>query len=111
MIALALAAAVLFALPGLLGFGSPQAAATAAPSVPAITAVPSINPTPVPQATPVLYTVKQGDTFSRIAGRFGITLQELIDANKDSHPNPDQLKIGDVLIIPVPAPSERPAAS
>jgi len=111
VIALALAAAVLFALPGLLGFGSPQAAATATPSVPAITAVPSINPTPVPQATPVLYTVKQGDTFSRIAGRFGVTLQELIDANKDSHPNPDQLKIGDVLIIPVPAPSELPAAS
>ncbi|HET7182050.1 MAG TPA: LysM peptidoglycan-binding domain-containing protein [Candidatus Limnocylindrales bacterium] len=111
VVALALAAAVLFALPGLLGFGSPQSAASASPSTPVITPVPSINTTPVPQPTQVTYTVKAGDTLSRIAGRFGITLQELIDANKDVIPNPDQLQIGDVLTIPIPIPTELPAAS
>ena len=65
----------------------------------------------MPQPTQVTYTVKAGDTLSRIAGRFGITLQELIDANKDVIPNPDQLQIGDVLTIPIPIPTELPAAS
>jgi hypothetical protein len=112
VVALALAAAVLFALPGLLGFGGPQAGTSPTPSTPVITAVPSINPTPVPQPTPLTYTVQAGDTLSRIAGRFGITLQQLIDANKETIPNPDKLQIGDVLNIPVPpAPSELPAAS
>ena len=111
IVALALAAAVLFALPGLLGFGSPQAAASATPSTPVITAKPSVNPTPAPQATPVTYTVQSGDTMARIAGRFGITLQQLIDANNDAVPDPNKLQIGDVLIIPVPIPTALPAAS
>lgn len=111
VVALALAAAVLFALPGLLGFGNPQTASSASPSTPVITAIPSVNPTPVPQPTPLTYTVQSGDTLSRIAGRFGITLQQLIDANKETIPNPDKLQIGDVLIIPVATPTELPAAS
>jgi nucleoid-associated protein YgaU len=111
IVALALAAAVLFALPGLLGFGSPSTAASPSPTTPVITAIPSVNPTPVPQPTPVTYTVQAGDTLSRIAGRFGITLQQLIDANKEAIPDPDKLQIGDVLIIPVPIPTALPAAS
>ena len=111
VVALALAAAVLFALPGLLGFGNPQTAASASPSTPVITAIPSVNPTPVPQPTQVTYTVQAGDTLSRIAGRFGITLQQLIDANTETIPDPDKLQIGDVLVIPVPLATEIPAAS
>ena len=111
IVALALAMAVIFALPGLLGFGNPQSAASASPSAPAITAVPSVGPTPIPQPTQLTYTVQAGDTLSRIAGRFGITLQELIDANKEVIPDPDKLQIGDVLNIPVPVPSSLPAAS
>jgi hypothetical protein len=111
IVALALAAAVLFALPGLLGFGNPQSAASASPSIPAITAIPSVNPTAAPQPTQVTYTVQAGDTMARIAGRFGITLQQLIDANKDSVPDPNKLQIGDVLVIPVPIPTALPAAS
>ena len=110
-VALALAAAVLFALPGLLGFGSPQAGASASPSTPIRTQLPSLAPTPVPQPTQVTYIVKSGDTMSRIAGRFGIPLEELIAANAENIPNPDSLQIGDVVIIPVPLPSELPAAS
>jgi LysM repeat protein len=102
---------VLFALPGLLGFGNPQAGGSASPSTPVITAKPSFNPTPVPQPTQVTYTVQAGDTLSRIAGRFGITLQQLIDANKDVIPNPDRLQIGDVLTIPIPIPTTLPGAT
>lgn len=110
-IALALAAAVVFALPGLLGFGSPGAGASPSATIPVRTPLPSLNPTPVPQPTQVTYVVQSGDTLSRIAGRFGITLQQLIDANKETIPNPDVLHVGDVLIIPVPLPTELPAAS
>jgi len=111
IIALALAAAVLFALPGLLGFGNPQAGTSPTPTTPIVTPIPTVNPTPVPEPTPVTYVVQSGDTMSRIAGRFGITLQSLIDANSETIPDPNLLRVGDVLIIPVPLPTELPAAS
>jgi nucleoid-associated protein YgaU len=112
VVALALAAAVLFALPGLLGFGNPPANPSASTSGTAIaTALQSLPPTPVPQPTQVTYIVAAGDTMSRIAGRFGVPLEELIEANRETVPNPDQLEIGQELIIPVPLPSELPAAS
>ena len=102
---------VLFALPGLLGFGSPGAGASAPPSTPVATPLPSLAPTPVPQPTPTLYIVKAGDTLSGIAGRFGIPLQTLIDANAATLPDPDKLQIGDQLIIPIALPTELPAAT
>ena len=111
VVALALAAAVLFALPGLLGFGNPPSAASPGASTPIRTALPSVAPTSLPQPTPQLYVVQAGDTLSRIAGRFGISLAELIAANAETLPNPDLLQIGDQLIIPAPVPSELPAAS
>lgn len=111
VVAIALAAAVLFALPGLLGFGNPSAGGSATPSHPSVTALPSLPPTTIPQATPVVYVVQSGDTLSRIAGRFGITLADLIAANTDTLPNPDKLAIGDRLVIPAPLASALPAAS
>jgi hypothetical protein len=111
VVAIALAAAVLFALPGLLGFGNPSAGGSQSPSTPTVTALPSLPPTPVPQATPVVYVVQAGDTLSRIAGRFGIALADLIAANTETLPDVDKLQIGDRLVIPVPQPSELPAAS
>lgn len=111
VVALALAAAVLFALPGLLGFGNPSADASATPTTPVVTALPSLAPTPVPQPTQLTYIVAAGDTMSRIAGRFGVPLEELIAANSETVPDPDKLEIGQELIIPVPLPSELPAAS
>lgn len=111
IVALALAAAVLFALPGLLGFGNPQSAASSSPSTPIRTALPSLAPTPVPLPTPQIYVVQPGDTLSKIAGRFGISLAELIAANAENLPDPNKLQIGDQIIIPVPVPSELPAAS
>jgi hypothetical protein len=111
VIAVALAAAVLFALPGLLGFGRPAApGSTPTPSTQASAAA-SVAPTVAPPATPQVYTVQSGDTMSRIATRFEIPLDVLIAANRETIPNPDLLAIGDQVIIPVPVASELPAAS
>ena len=43
------------------------------------------------------YTVKPGDTLSKIAASFGITLNQLLDANPLYRANPNQLNVGDVL--------------
>ncbi len=45
------------------------------------------------------YEVKPGDTLAAIASRYNISVSELIRANGLS--NPDQLKISQILIIPV----------
>ncbi|HET9852977.1 MAG TPA: LysM peptidoglycan-binding domain-containing protein [Candidatus Limnocylindrales bacterium] len=111
VVALALAAAVLFALPGLLGFGNPSTGGSTAPTTPIQTPLITAAPTPVPQPTDQIYVVKSGDTLSRIAGRFGVSLDDLIAANAETLPDPNKLQIGDRLIIPAKTPSELPAAS
>jgi hypothetical protein len=110
VVAVALAAAVLFALPGLLGFGNPSAVASPTPSV-LPSAAASLAPTAVPAPTPHIYIVQSGDTMSRIAKKFSVPLADLIAANAENIPDPDKLQIGDQVIIPVPIPSELPAAS
>ena len=52
--------------------------------------------------TPRTYTVQPGDSLSRIAARFNITLQALFDANGITNPN--QIQVGQVLTIPDTAP-------
>lgn len=111
VVALALAAAVLFALPGLLGFGNPSAGGSPTPSTPLVTPLVTPAPTPIPQPTDQIYIVQQGDTMSRIAGRFDIPLGDLIAANAENIPNPDSLQIGDQVIIPARTPGELPAAT
>jgi LysM repeat protein len=110
VIALALAAAVLFALPGLLGFGNPGGAVATPTQGLSSSQAPlsSLAPTPVPEPTQQTYTVRDGDTLSRIAKRFGITLDELIAANTETVPDPDKLAVGDVLIIPAADSDELP---
>ena len=46
----------------------------------------------------MIYTIKSGDTFSKIALTFGVPLQVLIDANHKL--NPRSLKVGQQIIIP-----------
>ncbi len=117
-IALVLAAVVLFFVgPQLLGIGRPSGPAGVNPSPsPSAGVQPSVSvaPTPVPAPTPQIYRVQAGDTMSRIANRFGIPLDELIEANRDSIPDPDNLQIDDEVIIPAVPPDEigeSPAAS
>ena len=108
---MALAAAVLFALPGLLGFGKPSAGQSNAPSVPVTTPLVTPAPTPVPKPTDQLYVVQSGDTLSGIAKKFKVTLADLIAANAETLPDPNKLSIGDQLIIPAKNPTDVPAAS
>ena len=66
--------------------------------------VPESSPTPSPTSTPdvpelTYYTVQAGDTVWDIADRFGISAQELVDANQLVEP--DRLQPGQQLVIPV----------
>jgi len=44
------------------------------------------------------YIVKAGDTLSAIAKAYGVTVQQIVDAN--NIPNPDMIDVDQVLIIP-----------
>ena len=109
--ALGIAALALFFLPSILDLfggigGGPGAGnGTPAPSAPVESVVPS--PTVPPAPTPTVYIVRSGDTMSKIAKRFDISIDELIAANKDGIKDPDKISIGDTVIIPVPV-SEDP---
>jgi hypothetical protein len=48
----------------------------------------------------VTHTVKSGETLSKIAKANGITLNQLLDANPKFKPDPNRLRVGDVLNIP-----------
>lgn len=63
------------------------------------------QPPPEPPAEPpvnedgiLLYTVQAGDTLFSIAQRFGVSLDDVIEANNIS--NPDVIYEGDTLTIP-----------
>lgn len=57
--------------------------------------------TPLPTATPSIYTVEAGDTLSEIAEKFKISQDELRAANPDISPN--SMTIGMTFIIPDPS--------
>jgi LysM repeat protein len=70
----------------------------------------AITPEPTPQATPHLYRVKSTDnSLTQIAHRFGLTLQQLLDANPQIT-NPDQIRVGQEITIPNPPPAPTPSA-
>lgn len=47
------------------------------------------------------YTVKPGDSVSKIAQRLGITTQDMIMANPELEKNPDLIRVGQKLVLPV----------
>jgi hypothetical protein len=94
----------LFATPFLLrsltgGAGAAASPTPAASASPGASAAPSV--TPVPSPSPTVYTVKAGDLLSRIATKFGVTVDQIVKANPQIK-NPDKLAIGDRLVIPTP---------
>ena len=105
-----LAALILFFLPGVLGVGGRDEPTnpSAVPSS-AVEASPSVSPTPIPEPTPGVYVIKAGDTLSRIARQFNVTLDALLAANKDRISNPNRIRVGDEIIIPLPETTEAPA--
>lgn len=110
-VAVVLAAIVLFfAGPMLLGIGSnPSDTGTVSPT-PSLEPSASPSPTIAPAPTPLIYVVAKGDTISKIAGRYHLTLQELLAANPQIK-NPNRIQIGDQITIPTPASSSVPNAS
>lgn len=57
-------------------------------------------PPPPSECSGQLYTVKAGDTLSRIAGEIGVSLQELIRANPQIT-NPNLIYIGQRICMPM----------
>lgn len=114
-LALVIAALALFFLPTLLGLFDPEDRVGGGPTPsgsPSVNPSTSAGPTPSPAApTPTIYVVKAGDTLSAIATEHGLTLAELVAANREALPDPDNLQIGDELIIPPPGASAAPAPS
>jgi len=70
----------------------------AAEPVAAVTAAPAATGTPDVHAEGTAYTVRSGDNPYRIARRFGVPVQTLMDFNNIT--NPTRLDVGQVLIIP-----------
>jgi hypothetical protein len=100
---LLLAALLLFLFgPSLLGLtGGGDDAATPTPTA-TVEVTPSAEPTEPPAPTPQVYRVKEGDKLSKIAERFGVTVEDILLANPQIK-NPDRIKIGDRITIPPPA--------
>jgi hypothetical protein len=117
LIVIALAALLLFKLPEFLGVGAPATTASPSPSVVISSGPEPTTPTSsaeasaeAPGASPITYQVQPGDTMTKIANTFSVPLQDLIDANKDTVPNPSNLVVGQTLIIPSVPPTTLPDA-
>lgn len=68
---------------------------TPAPYTPEPTATPTVTP------TPVIYTIRSGDTLLAIANRFGVSVAALQESNGILDPR--SLRVGQELIIPTSA--------
>ncbi len=103
--ALIIAALALFFIPPLLIRPSGDTGAGVQPT-PSASLEPSgsLAPTPIPSPTPQTYVIAPGDTLSKVARKFGVTLADLLAANP-SIKNPDKVAIGQEIVIPTPAPS------
>lgn len=102
-----LVGAGLFAAPFLLkglGSGGGQASPTPAPSASVVSSK-EPSPTAVPTSGKVVYIVKSGDTLSKIAAIYGVTVDQILAANPTIK-NPNKIALGDKIVIPQPLPSE-----
>ena len=83
----------------------PAAGSSLPPSVvpPTASVAPSIsaNPSVSPIATSLIYVVESGDTLSKIAEKFGVLQQAILDANPEIT-DPNKIRIGQQIIIPAP---------
>ena len=79
---------------------NPDAAFEAVIATPTPQPTPTATPQPraTPSPTPLVYTVQPGDTLFAIATRFGVSVDDLVRANRLV--NPDSLQVGQQITIP-----------
>jgi LysM repeat protein len=96
---------VLFATPSILkGFGSLLSGIgqDASPSA-SVTPEASASPTPTPTPAPKVHVVKSGDTLFEISQEYKVSVEVILGANPQVG-NPNNLKIGEQLVIPIVLP-------
>ena len=101
LLVLIAAAAALFLLPSFFVDDGGGGGGGVASSSPSARPSPAPSPSPEPSPTPVVYVVKKGDTLTKIAKANGVTLEALLAANKGTVNDPNKVKVGQELIIPV----------
>lgn len=100
--ALVIAALALFFLPALLGIGGKDTGAPgASPSASVAVATASPSPTTPAAPTPQVYVVKGGDNMTKIAKKFGLTVDQVMTANP-AIKDPNKIAVGDEINIPAP---------
>ena len=70
--------------------------------------VPTTTAPPTTTLPSLVVTVEYGDSLSVIAGRYGVSVQAIVEANGIT--NPDRLSVGQSLVIPGVAPPVDPEA-
>ena len=80
---------------------SQQPTLAPAPTLAVITPTPGPPPVPTPRAQQI-YVVREGDTLSGIAARFGVSEEQILAENPLS--DRDRLFVGQELVIPPPPP-------
>jgi hypothetical protein len=101
---LMLAALLVFLFgPSLLGFGTDESGGAGATPTPAATEQVTAEPEPTapPAPTQQVHVVVKGDTMSKLAKKYGVTVEELMAANPQIK-NQNKIAIGDAITIPVP---------
>jgi nucleoid-associated protein YgaU len=53
-----------------------------------------------PEAASTTYTVASGDNLSKIGAKYGVTWQQIFEANRDKLSDPDKIHPGQELTIP-----------
>ena len=86
------------------GFETPAPTQTSNPIALVTTEDPSDSTSETPQMAELEYTVEAGDTLGAIAVKFNVTVAEIMEANEIA--DPDQLVVGQVLIIRGPVVGE-----
>jgi LysM repeat protein len=78
---------------------TPRPTATRRATFTPVPATPSDTPTPTVTPTPIIYVIQKGDTLIPIARKFGVTVEEIQEANGITDPR--RLRIGQEIIIPL----------